>query len=360
MRGRVLCLLSLCALAAQTFYSPPARAQFYANKTVTLVVNYGAGGNADVSARVFQRYLAKHLAGRPDVIVQDVPGAGGYVAMNTLGLNINSRPDGLTAGFFGLSPPGLIAKDPGLKVTMDDFAIIGAVKDWDVAYVRKDAVPGMQKPEDLIRAKQIYAGGYGRSNINDARSSLALEILGIPYKMITGFQGTADLNKAMLQNEINFVNSALPAYLKQAVPQIIKPGVGMPLFYFPETDASGAASKEPQMEKLGIPSFQQVYHRVFQKDPSGVKFDALSLMCDLDSAMHGVIVLPKSAPPAAVQAMRQAFDELANDREFADDYEKVTGERPTLARSADLAPLVARLDKVQPGVKAIFQNMIGP
>jgi tripartite-type tricarboxylate transporter receptor subunit TctC len=139
-------LLPISLAVALVAASEPAVAQFYKGKNLTLLVNYGAGGNADSAARMFQRHIARHIPGSPNVVVQNMPGAGGYTAMNNLGLNVNRRPDGLTAGYFGLSPPGLIAQDPGLRVTMQDFAMIGAARDWGVAYVRKDIAPGINQP----------------------------------------------------------------------------------------------------------------------------------------------------------------------------------------------------------------------
>ena len=55
----------------------PANAQFYKGKSLTLLVNYGAGGNADSAARMFQRHIARHIPGNPNVVVQNMPGGGG-------------------------------------------------------------------------------------------------------------------------------------------------------------------------------------------------------------------------------------------------------------------------------------------
>jgi len=82
----------------------PAHAQFYQGKTLSLMVNYGVGGNIDTEARVIARHLPRHIKGNPSVIIQNVPGAGGFHAMNMLGLNVTSKPDGLTAGFSRLAP----------------------------------------------------------------------------------------------------------------------------------------------------------------------------------------------------------------------------------------------------------------
>ena len=96
----------------------PAAAQFYKGKTLTLIVNYGVGGNIDTEARILARHLPKHIAGAPTIIIQNTPGAGGLHAMNLLGLNIKSRADGLTAGFFTISPTAPLIDDPAFKIKM--------------------------------------------------------------------------------------------------------------------------------------------------------------------------------------------------------------------------------------------------
>jgi hypothetical protein len=279
--------------------------------------------------------------------------------MNLLGLNVNRPPDGLTVGYFGLSPSGLIAHDPGLKVTLRDFALVGAVRDWDLAYVRKDTPPGINQPADVGKATKIFAGGYSRSNSNDVRSSLALTILGVPYQMITGFQGTADLNKALIQNEINFVTSALPAFRRLTMPQIIQTGIGIPLFYYPVLGRDGQPADLAVFEKMNVPSFQKLYQLVHGKPPEGPKWQAMQLNCDLDSNMHGLFALPKAAPAEAVAELRQAFDGMAADKEFSAEYQNLTGEAPSLTSANELAPMVDRLENATPAVKQVIKEMIG-
>ncbi len=352
-------LLAACIAAGLAAVSSTAQAQFYKGKNLTLLVNYGAGGNADTAARMFQRHIARHIPGSPNVVVQNMPGAGGYSAMNNLGLNVNRKPDGLTAGYFGLSPPGLIARDPGLRVTMRDFAMIGAARDWGVAYVRKDIAPGIDQPADFAKAKQVFAGGYARSNSNDARSSLALQVFNVPYRMVTGFSGTADLNKAMMQNEINYITSALPAFQRLAMPQLIKTGIAIPVFYYPVANADGTPGDIPAFERMGISSFHKVYQQAFGKPPSGPQFEALLLLCDLGSNTHGVIALPKDAPAEALAHLRAAFNALKTDRAFIDEYEKLTRESPSLVTAEELAPVLRRLETVRPEVIQVVKDTIG-
>ena len=212
-------LIRSLLIAAFVFMAGPASAQFYKDKTLTLLVNYGVAGNADTEARVYQRHLSKYIAGRPTLIVRNVAGAGGATAMNQLGLNIGSQPDGLTLGYFTMSATSTIIDDPVLKIKVQDFVPIVGGRGWNVVYARKDIVPGgYTKPADFPRATKIYAGGYSRATSHDTRLRLALEIMNLPYTMVTGFPGTAQINKAMLQNEVNFTGSSLPGFQTQAIP----------------------------------------------------------------------------------------------------------------------------------------------
>src|SRR5262249_32306221 len=71
---------------------------FYAGKTLRIVVGTSAGGGFDTYARAIGRHLGKHLPGHPTVIVDNMPGAGGLVAANTV-YRI-AKPDGLTIATF--------------------------------------------------------------------------------------------------------------------------------------------------------------------------------------------------------------------------------------------------------------------
>lgn len=337
----------------------PAWAQFYKDKTLTLLVNYGAGGNADTEARVYQHFLPKYIPGNPNVVIQNAPGAGGFNAMNMLGLHIGSRADGFTAGYFTISAIGPIIDDPALKVKIYDFTIIGGARGWTLAYGRKDIPPnGIKVPADLAKATKIFAAGYSRSSSHDTTLRLTLEIMGLPYKMVTGFPGTAEVNKAMVQNEVNFTGSSMPGYQTQVLPQIIETGIGMPFFQFPVIGPNGEAVGNPALEKQGIQTFTEVYKQAFGKEPSGPKYNALMLMTDIGSELQRGLVLPQGSPDEAVQALREGFQKTAADPEFIAEYKKVTGEAPDLVSAQDLAPLFARMRHVDPAIKKVLQDSI--
>jgi tripartite-type tricarboxylate transporter receptor subunit TctC len=348
-------LIGIVVLLAQ-----PAAAQFYKDKTLTFLVNYGVAGNADTEARVYQRHLAKYIPGRPNIIVRNSPGAGGVAAINQLGLNIGSQPDGLTVGYFTMSATVLIVEDPVLKVKIGEFVPIVGSRGWNVVYARKDIVPGgYAKPADFARAKNIYAGGYSRASSHDTRLRLALEIMGLPYTMVTGFPGTAQVNKAMLQNEVNFTGSSLPGFQTQAMPQIINPGIGAVLFYHAIIGTDGKEQGNPMLDKSGFITFQAFYEQAFGRRPTGAKYEALFLMNDISTKMQRGVLLPKGSPPAEAAALRQAFTAVANDPDFITDYRHITGEEPELVSADEVERIFQRIRGVDPEVKRILRESVG-
>jgi hypothetical protein len=352
-------LMRALLAAALVLPAVPASAQFYKSKTLTLLVNYGVGGNADTEARIYQHYLPRHIAGNPTVIIRNAPGAGGAAAINQLGLNIASQPDGLTAGYFTTSATTSLTDDPVLRVKLHEFSVIGAAGGFNVVYARRDIVPGgMTRPADIVKAKSVYAGGYARSTSHDTRLRLALEIMGLPYTMVTGFQGTAQVNKAMLQNEVNFTGSSLPGYHTQVIPQIINPGVGMTVFQFPAIGPDGAPVGDPALERAGIMTFDKVYAQAFGKPPASRKFDALLLMNDISTKLQRLVVLPKGSPPDALDALRKAFNALGQDKNFIEDFMRVIGEEPDLVKAEAIEPLFQRMRHVDPEIVRILKESV--
>jgi tripartite-type tricarboxylate transporter receptor subunit TctC len=73
------------ALALVTSPAQPQTAeQFYRAKTISMIVPADPGGSYDLHARLVARHIGKWIPGRPNVIVQNMAGAGGLRAINFL------------------------------------------------------------------------------------------------------------------------------------------------------------------------------------------------------------------------------------------------------------------------------------
>src|SRR5687767_12060644 len=67
---------------------------FYKGKTIRIMVGSTAGGFYDRWARLFARHMPKYIPGQPEIIAQNMPGAGSVIATNHV-FNVG-KPDGLT------------------------------------------------------------------------------------------------------------------------------------------------------------------------------------------------------------------------------------------------------------------------
>src|SRR4051795_4641151 len=83
MIRRSLVIAGLAALALGAV-SDAARAQFYKGKTITMIINYPAGGPSDIEGRIIAQHLPAHLPGKPTIIIKNVGGAGGVIGTNRL------------------------------------------------------------------------------------------------------------------------------------------------------------------------------------------------------------------------------------------------------------------------------------
>src|ERR1700754_4486339 len=90
-------VLVLAAAVVAIAVSTPAVAEFsLKGKSVTMLIRSEPGGGTDASGRLIARYLGKYLPGEPNMVVQNMPGAGGMTSLNHIVLK--TQPDGLMVG----------------------------------------------------------------------------------------------------------------------------------------------------------------------------------------------------------------------------------------------------------------------
>jgi tripartite-type tricarboxylate transporter receptor subunit TctC len=125
---------------------PTAQDDFYRGRTVRIVVGYSAGGGFDTYARAIARHLAKHIPGKPAVIVENMPGAADLVAANSI--YRAGRPDGLTVvNFQGTQVMGQILGREGVEFDARKFEWLSAAprrvpQDPERPGVRQRPAPG--------------------------------------------------------------------------------------------------------------------------------------------------------------------------------------------------------------------------
>lgn len=77
--------IMIAAMVLSFWFTSTLAAQtdpFYKGKTIRIIVGLSAGGGYDRSARLISRYMGKYIPGSPEMIVQNMPGAGSVIAAN--------------------------------------------------------------------------------------------------------------------------------------------------------------------------------------------------------------------------------------------------------------------------------------
>ena len=175
--GLLLALAFASDLEAQT--------TFYQGKTITLVAGTSAGSQYDAHARLIAQHWGKHIAGNPDFIVQNMPGAGSLIAANHL-YNV-AKPDGLT--ITSIIPAIYFNQLAGRKEVWFDYSKfnwIGSVDRSDnVIYMRSDTP--FKTIYDVRRAApppKCTATGTG--TIGHYMPKLLNETIGTKFDIILG------------------------------------------------------------------------------------------------------------------------------------------------------------------------------
>ena len=172
-----------------------APAQQFAGQTVTIVVNYSAGGPTDIEARLVARHLPKHVKGVSSVIVRNVGGAGGNIGVNQLG-EANER-ERLNISFFTWDPVDQLIENPSLRVRYDSLKFVAGFQMTTLVYMRRDTPPGVSRPADVTKPPLIKAGALSHTNHANTRQRLALDMLGAKFETIAGYKGLRDIELAV-------------------------------------------------------------------------------------------------------------------------------------------------------------------
>ena len=179
-----------------------AQSSYYEGKTVTIVVGFKAGGGYDRTARILARHLPKHIPGKPNVIVQNMPGANSITAANHV--YSVAKPDGLTIGTFNRNLVlAQLTNVSGVKYDMRKFAWIGsAASETTILAIRSD-LPYKSFDELKKAGKTVVIGATGPGANTYDFPLLLKEFLGIDFKIVSGYSSSADIMLAVERKEVD-------------------------------------------------------------------------------------------------------------------------------------------------------------
>jgi tripartite-type tricarboxylate transporter receptor subunit TctC len=174
---------------------------FYKGKTIRIYVGSTAGGFYDRWARLFARYMGKYIPGNPEIIAQNMPGAGSVIAANHV-FNVG-KPDGLSL----VMPLNSVYVDQlaGRKEVQFDlrkFHWIGSPAVESVIFYMRADTP-YKTIADVIKAKEPpKCGGTGTASSDYILSKILEEMVGAKFNSVLGYAGGTEIDIAVEKNEV--------------------------------------------------------------------------------------------------------------------------------------------------------------
>ena len=208
-------LVALCCVGARA----DTISDFYKGKTVSIMVGFSSGGGYDIWARLIARHLPKHIPGAPNVIVQNMAGAGGLTAANNV---YNTAPqDGtVIAATSNFNPfaPLLDIKEARFDATK--FQWLGSPTQ-DAALVEIWHTVPVNTLDDL-KTHQVVLGSTSPDSVSSFYGRVIMEIFKTKFKFVYGFPGLSDTDLAMERGEVDGHPSVFWSHLVAAKPEWLK------------------------------------------------------------------------------------------------------------------------------------------
>jgi tripartite-type tricarboxylate transporter receptor subunit TctC len=294
----------LLALAFAPAAHADAVSDFYKGKQVTLMVGYGPGGGYDIYARLLAQYLGRHIPGSPNVIVQNMPGAGSLRAANYI--YVTAPKDGTQIATFSRDMPlmGLLGANSNVQFDPRKFTWLGSPSSYgDDAYllwVRKDAT--VKTIAEALRpgGPPLIIGGTAEGSTGNDIPILMRDTIGLNVKLISGYPDGNAIFMATDRKEVEGRFVGLSA-VNSSKPEWKRPDGGMHvLMQFARTTRHADYPDIPTARELA-------------RDD---RARALIEIAEMPYTLSRPFVAPPDIPADRAKALQQAFMDVNKDADY--------------------------------------------
>ena len=310
---------------------------FYRSHTLTLGSPNSPGGGYDVYLRALARHLAKYIPGNPNIIVQNVPAAGGMALANQL---YNTAPkDGSYFGMVrGTAIQEEVYKSPQVQFRGRGFAWIGNMNsDRDACIVA--AGSGVHSVGDLY-THEIIAGASGAGAQSYSFPVVYQKLLGMKIKVISGYPGTPERLLALERGEITGACGISLSLLGAQFSRLIDEGKIRLI-------AQGALTKDPRypdlpniLDQAKTPELQQALEFLY-----------------LPLALGRSLAAPPEVPANRLEVLRSAALKTMHDPDFLADAKRLEIDVEPM-NAADTRAMVERLFATPPAIVARIEDAL--
>jgi len=306
---RVLCAF---AFSASLMWSTSvfAQADFYKGKTITVYAGTTAGALYDQWSRILAGHMGKHIPGKPDLIVQNMPGAGHKIAANYV--YNKTKPDGLS--LIGSIVPALyfdqLIGRPEVQYDWGKFVWIGSpVQGESQMYMRADTP--YKTIDDVRNAKEApRCGAQGTSDSAYYLPKLFEETLGTKFHLVQGYPGGPEIDLAVERGEIHCRAFTIEAFLSRE-PYHTWRKIG-----FVRNIVQTGRKRDAKLPET--PTIWELMDRYKTAEGSRRLASVILAAGALGRPMLGT----PGIPPDRVKILRDAFNATIKDPEFLADLDK--------------------------------------
>lgn len=180
-----------------------AMAEFYQGKVVKIIVSSAPGGGFDTYARVLARHIGRQIPGGPNVIVENMPGAGSLIAANHI-YNVAPK-DGTVIGHVN---GGIVLQQifgaQGVQFDAAKFGYLGLPIANSMTCLAHSRT-GVKSFEDTIgpNAKSLILGSNQTGDLNYSAPAVFVQAVNANIKIIAGYECTAKTAVAVEQGEVD-------------------------------------------------------------------------------------------------------------------------------------------------------------
>jgi tripartite-type tricarboxylate transporter receptor subunit TctC len=193
--------VGLAALCAAPGGAPALAADYFAGKTIELVVGADAGGGYDIYARTLARHINRHIPGAPAIVVKNMPGAGSTRAGIYMSTVAAKDGTSIAAMMPGAIMDPLLEDRPNAQFDPAKVIYIGTA-DSGVRICTTFQNSRIKTFEDAQRGKTVLGASAAGGSTRDY-AHMHNKTAGTRFEVVSGYQGTVDIALAMERGEVD-------------------------------------------------------------------------------------------------------------------------------------------------------------
>jgi len=174
---------------------------FYQGQSIKIIVGFTSGGFYDRWSRLLARYVPRYIPGNPEMIVQNMPGAGGLIAANHV--YSVAKPDGLTLGMlsYGLYLDQLVGRKE-VQYDVRKFNWIGSPEISDVLFYMRSDAPYKSLQDIRNASTPPKCGSTGTAGTDYILARMLEDTLGLKIDTVMGYPGGSEIDLAVEKGEV--------------------------------------------------------------------------------------------------------------------------------------------------------------